>query len=489
MRRASPTENRSPNAIFLFPTQNRSFIVPIMTIVDINERYGMMKFLIAFFLLAMAQIAPAQPMANPAEKGVAWDIVEGLTTEIGQRQAGTEAEARAREWSVRKLKALGFSNVRIEPYQMPTWVRGEERGDIIAPFPHKLAITALGNSAATPPSGITGDVAVFKSFEAFKAAPDAAILGKIVFVDHAMKPTQDGSSYGYFGPVRRSGPSLAAKRGAIAYVIRSVGTDNHRNPHTGNQNWQAGVTPIPAAAVSTLDANQIMRIAARGKPVRMKLLLTPKFLGNQPSGNVIAEVPGTDPAAGMVVIGGHLDSWDLGTGAIDDASGVAITAAAAKAILDKGKKPRRTIRVVWWGAEEVGLWGAKAYFEAHKAEPHALVAESDFGADRVWQVKYKLPEGAAALSARISAALADMGIATGKGDASGGADTGPLVEMGAPVIDLEQDGTRYFDIHHTPDDTLEMVDPVQLQQNVAAWTVMVDLVANAPEDLMAGQKR
>jgi carboxypeptidase Q len=456
-----------------------------MTIEEHNEGRSMMKFLMAIFVLCAAQIAPAQT----PEKGVAWDIVEGLTTEIGPRQAGTEAEARAREWSVRKLKALGFSNVRIEPYQMPTWVRGEERGDIIAPFPHRLAITALGNSAATPPEGITGDVAVFKNFEAFKAAPDSAIKGKIVFVNHAMKPTQDGSSYGYFGPVRRTGPSLAAKRGAIAYVLRSLGTDNHRNPHTGNQSWQEGATPIPAAAVSTMDANQIERIAARGKPVRMKLLLTPKFLGNQPSGNVIAEVPGSDPAAGMVVIGGHLDSWDLATGAIDDASGVAITAAAAKAILDKGKKPRRTIRVVWWGAEEVGTWGSKAYFEAHKAEPHALVAESDFGADRIWQVGFKLPEAAKPLASRISAALADLGIATGKSEASGGADTEPLVKMGAPVIDLSQDGTRYFDLHHTPDDTLEMIDPVQLQQNVAAWTVVLDHAANAPEDLMAGQKR
>jgi carboxypeptidase Q len=425
-----------------------------------------------------------------AQKGVAWDIVEGLTTEVGPRPAGTEAEARARDWAVRRLKALGFSNVRIEPYMMPTWVRGEERGDIIAPFPLRLAITALGNSGATPAGGMTGDIVVFPTLDAFKAAPDAAIDGKIVYVGHAMKPAQDGSSYGYFGAVRRQGPNMAAKRGAIAFVIRSVGTDNHRNPHTGNTAWEPGVTPIPAAAVSNLDANQIERIAARAKsPVRMKLLLTPRFLGDQPSGNVIAEVPGTDPAAGMVVIGGHLDSWDLATGAIDDGAGVAITAAAAKNILDRGKKPRRTIRVMWWGAEEVGTFGSKAYFEAHKSEPHALVAESDFGADRVWSLDVKLPEAAKPLGERLTVAMAKLGIASRKQEAGGGADTGLFVAAGVPVVDLNQDGTRYFDIHHTPDDMLEMIDPIQLQQNVDAWTAMLELVANAPEDLMIGQKK
>ncbi len=444
----------------------------------------MKKMLFALAAITLPSLTSAETSGN-----LAWDIVEGLTTEVGPRPAGTEAEARAREWAVRKLKTLGFANVRIEGYMMPTWVRGEERGVILSPFPHKLAITALGNSAATPANGLTGEIAYFPNFDTFKAAPDTAVRGKIVFVNHAMKPTQDGSSYGYFGPVRRSGPSLAAKRGAIAYIHRSVGTDMHRNPHTGNQSWDAGVTPIPAAAVSTLDANQIARIAARGKPLRMSLLLTPKALGDQPSGNVIAEVPGSDPAAGLVVIGGHLDSWDLGTGAIDDAAGVAITAAAAKAILDSGKRPRRTIRLVWWGAEEVGLWGAKAYFEAHKSEAHALAAESDFGADRVWRLDVKLPEAAKPLGERLAAALAPLGIATSKQPAAGGADIGPLVAAGVPVIDLQQDGTRYFDLHHTPDDTLEMIDPVQLQQNVDAWTIMLDIVANAPEELIGGVKK
>ncbi len=441
-------------------------------------------------------LVPAALILNPtaalaqSPKGQAWDIVEGLTTEIGPRQAGTEAEARAREWAVKRLKAMGFANVRIEPYMMPTWVRGEERGAILSPFPHKIALTALGNSGATPVGGLTGEVVVFATYDAFNVAPDAAIKGKIVYVSHAMKPAQDGSSYGFFGVVRRAGPNLAAKRGAIAYIHRSLGTDIHRNPHTGGTAFEAGVTPIPAAAVSNLDANQIERIAARSKtPVTLELLLTPRVLGEQQSGNVIAEVPGSDPAAGLVVIGGHLDSWDLGTGAIDDAAGVAITAAAAHNILKSGKKPRRTIRVVWWGAEETGLWGARAYWAAHKGEPHAIASESDFGADRVWRLDVRLPEIAKPLAVRLALALAPLGIAASTIPAGGGPDLSPLAADGIPLIDLQQDGTRYFDLHHTPDDTLEMIDPVQLQQNVDAWTVMVDLVANAPEDLMAGRAK
>ncbi len=422
-------------------------------------------------------------------KDVAWDILDGLTTEVGPRLAGTEAEARARDWAVAKLKALGFKNVRSESYDMPTWVRGKEEGEITAPFPHKLALTALGKSGATPETGLTGQIVAFANVDALKAAPDSLVQGKIVFVTHQMRPTQDGSSYGYFGPVRRSAPNIAAKKGAAAIVIRSLGTDSHRAPHTGVTTWEDGVKPIPAAALSNPDADNLERVLARAKtPVTLHLLLTPRFVGLQKSGNVIAEVPGSDPSAGIVVIGGHLDSWDLGTGAIDDASGVAITTAAAKAMLD-GKPPRRTIRVVWWGAEEVGIYGALAYFEAHKNDNHVFAAESDFGADRIWQMRLKLPEGAKAVGQRLSTSLAQFGIATGKEPAGDGADIGPIVGAGAWSVDLQQDGTRYFDLHHTPDDTIDKIDPVQLKQNVDAWTVMLQIVANAPESLAIEAKK
>lgn len=432
----------------------------------------------------------AQPASAASDDALAWSIVEGLTTEVGHRLAGTEAEARARDWGMKKLKALGFKNVAIEPFPMKTWVRGVETAYITAPYPQKLAVTALGGSGATPEAGLKGNIVVFSTFADFKAAPDAAVMGKIVYVGHAMKATQDGSSYGYFGVLRRSGPNLAARKGAAAFLIRSIGTDNHRVPHTGLTNWDAGVEPIPAAAVSNPDADMIERAEARNPGgLQLALVLTPKFVGEQLSGNLIGEIPGSDPEAGMIVVGGHLDSWDLGTGAIDDGAGIAITTAAARAILDSGKKPRRTIRIVWWGAEEQGGLGGTAYYAKHKGERHALVGESDFGADRVWRFQTKLPAVAAPLAGRLGAALAPLGIAAGGEAKDGGADVGQLVAAGAPVIELGQDGMRYFDIHHTADDTLDKIDPKQLSQNVEAWRIVLEAAANAPEDLMAGQNQ
>ncbi len=432
-------------------------------------------------LLALAASTSSIANDTPAHPNLAYNIVEGLTTEVGQRLAGTEAEARARDWGVAKLKALGFANVHIEPYDMPVWVRGVETAEVVAPYPQKLALTALGNSGATADAGLTTDIIAFPSLAALKVAPDAAIKGKIVYVTHQMMGTQDGSSYGYFGPVRFVGPSIAAKKGAAAYLLRSLGTNEHRVPHTGVTDWEKGVAPIPAAALSAPDAENIDRMLARaGQPIVIHLTLTPKFTGTHASGNVIAEVPGSDPSAGIVVIGGHLDSWDLGTGAIDDGAGVAITTAAAHRLL-AGSPPKRTIRVVWWGSEEEGGFGSDAYFKAHKGEKHAIAAESDFGADRVWAWSFKAPASSAAFGDRLGAALAPLGIVEDKRPAHGGADVEKLIEAGTAVVDLRQDGTHYFDIHHTADDTLDKIDPAQIEQNVAAWTIFLQLAANAPE--------
>jgi len=440
--------------------------------------------------LALPSIASAQSLAERAPAlrdaalqgdDVAWDLVEGLTTEVGQRLAGTEAEARARDWAVRRLTALGFSNVHVEPFDMPVWVRGEERAEIVSPFPQQLVLTALGNSGATPAAGITGDIVAFNSVAELEAAPDAAVRGRIVFIDHHMMPTQDGSGYGQFGAPRRQGPTIASRKGALAIVVRSIGTDHHRNPHTGVQTFGAGARPIPAAALSVPDAEQLQRILARGQTVRMHLVLTPRNTGTHQSGNVIADVPGTDPSAGMIVIGGHLDSWDLGTGAIDDGAGIAIAAAAAHRIMQAGQ-PRRTIRVVMFGAEEPGgLGGASLYARHHPGDNVVLVAESDFGADRVWRVNPGLAPANAALADRIAALLAPLGILRGREPADAGTDLGPWVRGGVAAVDLNQDGTRYFDYHHTPDDTLDKIDLAQLRQNVAAWTAMLAAAADAPE--------
>ena len=410
----------------------------------------------------------------------AWDITEGLTTEVGPRAAGTNAEARARAWSVAKLKAMGFSNVRVETFDMPVWVRGPESAEISAPFPQKMVIAALGNSASTGPAGVSGQLVAFDSVDALRAAPDAAVRGKIVFVDHHMMPTQDGSGYGQFGAPRRQGPTIASQKGAIAIVVRSIGTDHHRNPHTGVMTFADGVKPIPAGALTIPDAEQLVRILGRGQTVTMRLRLESTTIARSQSGNVIAEVPGRDPRLAPILVGGHLDSWDQGTGAIDDASGVAIAAAAAKRIMDAGR-PLRTIRIVWFGAEEVGLFGGNDYLARHGKEPHHAIAESDCGADRIWRVNSKLGAARRDEARMIGAALAPLGIVTGSFEEAEGSDIGPLLESGVPGVGLSQDGTRYFDIHHTPDDTLDKVDPAQLRQNVAAWTAMLAVLSGGIE--------
>ena len=438
---------------------------------------------------AAAQQAPAPLPAVPAEVAAlrdaalrddyAWSITEGLTTEIGQRLAGTPAEARARDWAVARLRAMGFANVRAEAFDLPVWTRGAEGAEIVAPFPQKLVIAALGNSASTPPQGITGEVVGFDTLAELEAAPDSAVRGKIVFVSHAMPRTQDGSGYGYFGGPRRQGPTIASRKGAIGIVIRSIGTDYHRNPHTGVMRFEDGARPIPAGAVTLPDAEQLQRILKRGRPVQMRLTLVSQTRSGQ-SGNVIAEVPGRDPALPPVLVGGHLDSWDQGTGAIDDAAGVAITTAAAKRIMDAGR-PLRTIRIVWFGSEEVGLFGGLDYQKRYGGQPHHAIAESDFGAGRIWKVDSKLGKGREAEALMLQAALAPLGIVPGALDEADGSDIGPMIAAGLPGVGLSQDGTYYFDIHHTPDDTLDKVDPEALRQNVAAWTTMLALLSGGVE--------
>jgi hypothetical protein len=468
----------------------------------------MTKHLALFLAALAAPVLAQQPSAPPAppppapivpayitalrdgalSDDYAWDIVEGLTTEVGQRLAGTEAEARARDWAVAKLTALGFANVRVESFDMPVWVRGFEEAEITAPFPQKMAVAALGNSGSTGPAGIRGEIVAFDSVDALRAAPDSAVRGKIVFIDHAMMPTMDGSSYGQFGAPRRQGPTIASLKGAIGIVVRSIGTDHHRNPHTGVQSFARGAAPIPAGALSLPDADQLKRILKRGRSVMMHLTLVSRNIGTRQSGNVIAEVPGRDPALAPILVGGHLDSWDLGTGAVDDGAGVAITAAAAKRIMDFGR-PLRTIRVVWFGAEEVGLFGGLDYLARHGKEPHHAIAESDFGADRVWRVDSKLGEARRDEARLLGAALAPLGITTGSFEEADGSDIGPLITAGVPAVGLAQDGTRYFDLHHTPDDTLDKIDPVQLRQNVAAWTAMLGVLSGGISERKPAKRR
>ncbi|WP_066963184.1 M28 family peptidase [Rhizorhabdus dicambivorans] len=452
----------------------------------------MKKFLTLAFAATTALSSPLLAQAAPPESArlrdaaltddLAWEITEGLTTEIGPRKAGSDAEARARDWAVAKLKALGFANVRVETFEVPYWERGDASAEIVAPFPQPLTLAALGNSGGTGPKGLKAELVGFDSLAALEAADPASIKGKIVFVTHRMAAAQDGSHYGPVGQIRRIGPSIASQKGAAAILIRSIGTDEHRNPHTGSQDWKDGAAPIPALALANPDADQLERVLKRGQPVTIALRVTAKMAGKRTSGNVIAEVPGRDPSLPIVLVGGHLDSWDQGTGAIDDAAGVAITTAAAKRIMDAGQ-PLRTIRVVWFGSEEIGLFGGVDYREKHKEEKHHFLAESDFGADRIWRFQTSVADAALPAMKPIAAALAPLGIVQGgkNGDASG-SDISEIQKLGIPVLALSQDGTRYFDLHHTPDDTLDKVDPAQLRQNVAAWTAMLAVAANDSTD-------
>jgi hypothetical protein len=435
----------------------------------------------ALFAASAAALVAVPAFATPTEgSGVAWDIVEGLTTEIGPRIAGSDAEGRARAWADAKLKTLGFQNVKVEPFTTLAWTRGEEKAVLTAPYSQPLAIAALGMSVPTPAGGLKAELVYFPTLDALRAAPDGSLKGKIAFVDHAMRRAQDGSGYGPYGDVRRKGPALASQKGASAIVIRSAGTDSHRNPHTGVTVFPKGVAGIPAGAVSNPDADLIARIAKRGQPMKIDLTLAGKPLPNAPSGNVIAELPGRDPSLPKIVLACHLDSWDLGTGAIDDASGCAIVTAAALAAQKDGQT-LRTIRVLWAGNEEMGLsnGGNAAYVKMHGSEPHALAMESDFGADKVWQVKFSAAPQNQPMVDKVKAALWPMGITPHAGAADGGEDVSGIIQaQNLAVIDLGQDGTHYFDLHHTPDDTLDKVDPAALQQNVDAWTAVLKVVAN-----------
>ena len=421
-------------------------------------------------------LSTAQAQEKPADKGSALSILTDLTMEVSPRMAGSPAEARARDWATARLKALGFSNVTIEPFTVTSYMRGNESAVLTAPYAHKLAVTALGYSGTTPDAGIAGDLVYFQTLDALKAAPAGSLTGKIAYVDHAMRANQDGSGYGPYGNVRRQGPAIAAQKGAIGIVIRSIGTDNHRNPHTGATSWPTGTTAIPAGAIANPDADMVALIAKTGKPMKLALTLTGRTTPNMPSGNVIADLPGRDPTLPKIIVACHLDSWDIGMGVIDDGAGCAIvTAAALRA--QEGGKPLRTIRVLWAGSEEIGVFGGAAYGKAHANDPHALAMESDFGADRVWNVKFN--RVAKPVADKVKAALNPMGIVPSADKADGGADVGAIIDaQNLAVIDLSQDGTRYFDLHHTSDDTLDKVDPAQLQQNVDAWTAVLKVVAN-----------
>jgi len=434
--------------------------------------------------LSAHALATARILAAPNDPaGEAYAIVESLTTEVGPRMAGTEAEARAVAWAQAKFRALGYDRVYLEPVSFKTWERRRESAEVLAPYAQKLALTALGGTVGTQ-GPIEAEVVEFATIDALKAAPAGSLAGKIAFVSNRMERFRDG--HGYSPAVKaRKGASDAASKGAIAYLIRSIGTDSDRFPHTGNQTYPEGGAHIPAAALSNPDADQVSRLLRLGQPVRLRLDLDVGFTGKEvTSYNVIGEIRGRGRLAKeVVVIGGHLDSWDLGTGAIDDGAGVAITMAAGARIGRLAKPPRRTIRVIAFSNEEQGLHGAKAYAKDHATELdlQQLGAESDFGAGRIYGFDAGVSPEAEPAIAQIAALLKPLGIER-VSNGGPGPDISPFAKLGMPWAQLAQDGSDYFDYHHTANDTLDKIDSAALDQQVAAYAVLAYAAAETDID-------
>lgn len=439
--------------------------------------------------LAAAAVAADDPaaiardfQARASQGGLAFELVRSLTTEVGARSLGSPGDLPAVAWGERKLKELGFSNVRREEVVVPNvWHRISDRAELVGVTRQNLRVTALGGSPATPANGIEADVVRFPTLAALEAASPGSLTGKIAFVDVHTRRTKDGAGYGEAVTMRTRSAPLASARGAVAVVIRSVGTDSHRFPHTGTASWQQDVPTIPIAALSNPDADQLGRALERGSA---KLFLDLKSSTSAATTfNIIGEIPGDGSSDEIVLMGGHLDSWDLGTGAIDDGAGLGITVSAAKAIAERGKT-KRTIRVVMFAGEEIGIKGAIAYAEAHKAElpKHVAAMEADFGAGPIYRVT---PDAGypAPLQQSLRTALAALKIDGGSGKAEVGPDLGPIHRGGVPTIGMAFDGTDYFDVHHTEDDTLDKVDAQAIAQSSAAFATAAWLAATYPESL------
>ena len=412
--------------------------------------------------------------------GLAWQLAESLCTEVGPRPAGSEADARAVAWALERLTRLGFSRVRADPIELRVWQRGPGQARLTAPHARELVMTALGNSPPTPEGGLEGELAYYPDFEALRAERGERARGRIVYIDQKMARTVDGSGYGPAVRARVMGPMEAARRGALALVIRSIGTDRDRVAHTGMMAVDPAQPVVPAAALSVPDAKLIERLHAAGAALRLHLAIGARQAVPARTHNVLAEVPGTDLAREIVLVGAHLDSWDVGQGALDNAAGVAIVVAAAHQILALGRRPRRTVRVVLFGNEENGFDGARHYAERYREEPHQLVGESDFGAGRVWRLRSRVaPEAFSAIEA-MALLLAPLQVALGDNQGSPGPDAAVLMRRNRwSAIELSQDGTDYFDVHHTDNDTLERIDPAALRQNAAAWSVVTWLAAQS----------
>lgn len=452
-------------------------------------------FALTLLLLSLASQALAIPddvkqhaaaLRDEAMKdSAAYGILESLTMEVGPRSAGSAADAAAVLWAVDMLESLGLKNVRREVVSVPHWDRGSIGVRIVSPFPQRLVATSLGGSPGTPEEGIDALVVRVESLKELRALKSEDLHGRIAYIDHVMERARDGGGYSASSRIRACGHVVAAERGAVATIIRSAGTSTHRVAHTGSMLMNSVPADIPGVALSNADADILTYQIRSGKPVRLRLHSTARDLPRVASANVIGEIPGRgEDADEIILLGAHLDSWDPGSGAIDDGAGVAIVSAAARLILDGGVRPRRTIRVVLYANEEFGLDGAKQYLQDHadQIDNHVLGIEADFGAGRVWRLASRVAEASLDIVDELHTLLDPIGVERGDNETADGADLGPLRMAGMPVIDLTQDGTRYFDYHHTVDDTLDKIDRNDLNQNVAAYATAAFVAANIERD-------
>ena len=408
--------------------------------------------------------------AAQADSGSAWNRIAELTDRFGHRLSGSVALEQAISWTAATMIQDGLDNVRREPVMVPHWVRGAESLELVAPRRQTLPMLGLGGSIATPAGGISAEVMVVASFEELTQRASEA-KGKIVLYDAEWR------DYGYNGAFRRLGAIAAAKAGAVASLARSAGPYSMRTPHTGSMSYDSTVQKIPHASVTSEDAMMIRRMINRGEKVQVTLKMSARMLPDAQSHNVMGELRGRDKPEEIVVMGGHIDSWDVGQGAMDDAGGVVIAWEAIRLLKRLGLTPRRTIRVVGWTNEENGGRGGAAYRDAHKAETHQLAIESDGGVFAPLGFGFTGSPAARAIVEAIGGLLAPIN--AGKIEASGGgADIAPIMATGVPGMGLNVDGTRYFWFHHTDADTPDKLDRAEVQRCVAAMAVMAYIAAD-----------
>jgi carboxypeptidase Q len=408
------------------------------------------------------------------ERGAAL-YAQQLSDRIGPRLAGSAAEKAAVAWAVAEIRRLGVEP-REEPVMVPVWVRGEETARLVAPAEQRVIVTALGSSVPTPSGGISAEVVEVDRIESMKALGEAQIRGRIVLFNKPMEPGLAG--YSAVVNLRMEGASEAARLGAVAVVVRSLGTTNQRLPHTGRVDYAADAPRIPAAAISGEDADLIHRLGAAGDIVRLTLRLGCEARPEAPGANVVAELPGRERPEEVVLIGAHLDSWDLGTGAIDDAAGVGMVLDTLRMLRAHGLVPRRSIRAVLYANEENGLSGGRAYAEGHAAEldRHVVAVEADAGAGRPLGLAVHAGPGGSDSAAALARLLLPEGPLIV--DKIGGADIASLAAHCVPLLGLLQDESHYFDWHHTSADTFDKIEPRALAESAAFLATVAYVLAD-----------